>query len=109
MQTLKDDMQQLEHVLSASGGKLEVSKCFYDIVAWEFTPQGDPIPMPHKTINDNTSGIGITERGQMSSSEIKIKKCDDAHWTWGVWKTVMGDQTKQLELSGKKATTLHLL
>jgi hypothetical protein len=32
-------------MIEASGGKLELSKCFYYILSWKFDEEGNAIPM----------------------------------------------------------------
>ena len=44
-QQLHHDMLIWQELLEASGGKLELSKCFYYILSWKFNRDGDDIPM----------------------------------------------------------------
>jgi hypothetical protein len=41
---LKYDMIAWKEVLEASGGKLELTKCFYYILTWKFDGKGNPVP-----------------------------------------------------------------
>jgi hypothetical protein len=79
------------------------------LLAWDFTPEGDPIPMPHKAIKATTSGIQITERGNSDQSTVNIKNGAAAHKTLGAWKTVTGDQSKQLTMLQEKSDNFAAL
>ena len=37
---LQHDAQEWEQLLAATGGKLELSKCFYYILQWKFDEEG---------------------------------------------------------------------
>jgi hypothetical protein len=42
---LRQDMMFWQELLEASGGKLELPKCFYYVFAWRFDAKGNPYPM----------------------------------------------------------------
>jgi hypothetical protein len=42
---LTQDMTIWNELLESSGGKLELSKCFYYLLSWKFDQEGNGIPM----------------------------------------------------------------
>lgn len=62
------------NLLSATGGKLELAKCFYYILSWKFSAQGDAIP---ETIEDQetmTNLITVTDKINKESGIIAKKE-----------------------------------
>jgi hypothetical protein len=61
----KEDAQLWEGLLSATGGELELKKCFYYVLSWKWDNNGNPIPenikdqqldaLEVKMTNSNTS------------------------------------------------------
>lgn len=45
VQHLEKDAHYWQNLVIVSGGYLELSKCFYYLLAWTFTNTGYPIPM----------------------------------------------------------------
>ena len=70
--------QWWEELLTATGGKLELKKCFYYIISWAFDDDGNPHIVtetpPEITIHDHTTEDTVT---------IKSKDCDKSHKTLG--------------------------
>jgi hypothetical protein len=100
---LQQDTQSWTDLLYASGGQLELSKCFYYMLAWKFTPEGDPIPLtiaelqlPQITIHDPVTG---------NTTEIVQKEVDAAHKTLGVYKTIIGHENDHLQYLQEKSDT----
>jgi hypothetical protein len=46
VQTLQTDAQHWESLLFISGGKLELNKCFFHALTWQFGADGTPSPLP---------------------------------------------------------------
>lgn len=101
--TLKMDTQIWDQLLSASGGKLEFSKCFYYILSWKFTSEGDPEPMTTAEIQAQTGPLTVPGDNN-EPIEIKMLDVNDSHKTLGAHKTMIGDETKQLEELQTKST-----
>ena len=68
LQELRQDAQRWAELLQASGGKLELTKCFYFLLIWLFKPDGTPMPtpksqLPYKLIlKDGDSEVEITHK-----------------------------------------------
>jgi hypothetical protein len=91
---LQKDTQCWSDLLHASGGQLELSKCFYYMLAWKFFTEGDPIPLtidelelPQITIQNPSTGETI---------EIVQKEVDESHKTLGVYKTIIGKEKNHM-------------
>jgi hypothetical protein len=81
---LRHDMNAWKELLKASGGKLELTKCFYYILTWKFDNKGNPIPtmiaeiMRNKRTNHHTGHIYkrhhnyTTKRGRRSSQNTQM-------------------------------------
>lgn len=92
-QTLQEDAQYWENLLSISGGCLEPSKCFYYVLAWTFLSKGDPIPMNMTDLSEQATPIQIQEFGKEEFTTIAIKAPEVAHKTLGVWKSMIGNDS----------------
>jgi hypothetical protein len=95
-----DNLQQATQIwselLEASGGKLELSKCFYYALIWTFNKDGDPIP----TTIDEQQAMGIkqikiVDRATGQVHPIAQKECEEPHKTLGVHKNIIGKDAKQ--------------
>jgi hypothetical protein len=53
------DMQLWASLLEATGGKLELSKCFYYIMSWKLEHNGKPIPLNINEQFDSISRITV--------------------------------------------------
>lgn len=75
---LQRTAQWWEELLTATGGKLELSKCFYYIIRWTFDSDGNPAV-------DTNLGPEIRITDHTTQQEVKVpqKKCDEAHRTLG--------------------------
>ena len=80
-----------------TGGKLELSKCFYYILQWIFDDEGK---LTHTT-KDELEAMGVMiqvqEAGKAAPRMIKHLDCATAHRTLGLHKTPMGNQDEQLK------------
>jgi hypothetical protein len=87
---LQKDSQLWSELLQASGGKLELSKCFYYLLAWKFNVEGDPIPLNITELPNNPIQI----HDKMTNKVVSIEQKDvrDAHRTLGVYKLVLGNE-----------------
>ena len=108
--TLKVATQKWSELLQASGGKLELSKCFFYALNWNFSPEGDPIPM---TIEDQKiygqNIISIIDQDSGEHVNIQQKESDQVHKTLGVYKNILGDDSYQFQTILDKSTKLAQL
>lgn len=71
--------QKWEQLLTATGGKLELTKCFFYLITWIFDKEGVA------SINTNiTPSITIEDSATHQSITIKHKKCNVPHKSLGV-------------------------
>jgi hypothetical protein len=68
-------------LLDASGGTLELSKCFYYILSWKFDKKGNDLPMiiaeqrhqhvvPIQIKSDNNSSVKIQQKEDHNAHKI---------------------------------------
>lgn len=88
---LENDTQYWERLLSVSGGFLELTKCFYYILAWSFTPTGNPILYTPQKIAALSKSIQLQEFGKLTHTTIASKHANEPHKTLGVWKAMTGN------------------
>ena len=79
--TLQDTAQAWEQLLYSTGGALELSKCFYYIIAWKWNKEGRA---RLATPDDIAPRISVTSSKTGNSVEIEMKDCREAHKTLGV-------------------------
>ena len=96
VKALESDAQYWANLLSVSGGCLELPKCFYYVLAWNFTQQGDTTPMTSEEINNCASKIKLCEFGKDELTSIKMQSVDEAHKTLGVMKTMVGNDASHI-------------
>lgn len=106
VRALEKDAQTWENLLSVSGGCLELPKCFYYLLAWTFSQQGDPVPMSLPEISAITSPIQLQELGKTTSTPIHIKSPEIAHKTLGVYKSMTGDETEHVKYLTQRSSNL---
>ncbi len=89
---LQQSAQTWEQLLSASGGKLQLSKCFFYMMCWKWDTEGKPTLMTSTQMNYDMKMID-TQSGTIKS--IKKKECTDAHRTLGAWPGPFCKETHQ--------------
>jgi len=104
------DCQSWNDLLWCSGGKLELPKCSYHVLRFEFLPNG--IPYPKKIIDDLQLLVKDAETGNMI--HIPIKQPEEPHKTLGHWKAPIArtnhqNQNKQLTVLKEKAKEIALI
>ncbi len=89
---LTHEAQTWNDLLFISGGKLELTKCSFHVLQFNFKPDGSPRPLlftpPSVTLHDSESHFPI---------EIPGLRPDAAHKTLGHWKSPAGRQRPQLQ------------
>ena len=103
---LQSDASIWERLLSATGGKVELTKCFYYILQWEFDEEGVPSHMSKQKLEAMGVQIQIKETGKDQPTKIKHLDCDEAHRTLGVYKTITGNQMEQKKQTSQKGETI---
>ena len=76
--SLTTTAQWWEELLTASGGKLELPKCFYYIIRWTFNEYGDPIIGPDPKIP-----IHIIDHTNNQEESVTQKPTSESHRTLG--------------------------
>ena len=102
-QKLKDDMIIWQQLLEASGGKLELSKCFYYILTWSFDSEGFAIADSIADQRKQIAQIEIPLSGSIKSIAITQKEPGEAHKTLGCYKTIIGCEKEQAKYLQQKA------
>jgi hypothetical protein len=96
--SLAADMQLWASLLETTGGKLELSKCFYYILSWKFDYNGKPVPL---NINDQLYFIfPITVQDSTTGKDVTIRQYEvhSPPRALGVWKTMIGGESDHLEV-----------
>ena len=107
VRNLQGATQTWAKLLEASGGKLELSKCFYYVLSWKFTNEGCPIPMTIQE-QEHLHYPKITINDPETNNEIYIqqKECQCHHKTLGVHKNILGDDSYQFAELLKKSNNM---
>jgi ribonuclease HI len=93
---LREDATWWAGLLAATGGKLELSKCFYYLLTWKFDTKGNPIAETIAEQNDNNNRIML----QNDTSEgvyLQQKEVWISHKTLGTHKTMVGNELTHLK------------
>ena len=94
---LQNDAIEWNKLLSATGGKLELTKCFYYILHWQFDDEGIATPTSKEELEKLGVKILIKENEDDEPTEIRHLDCDTAHRTLGLYKSITGNQTMQIQ------------
>ena len=99
---IQSQLQQLaqdwEHLITCSGGRLELSKCFYYLLQWTFQEHGRPrlrnLPPSTISIKDTTDGRPY---------QIHHKPVDVPHRTLGAYISPNSNESQAIEAISTKA------
>lgn len=100
--------QQWEAPLSASGGKLELDKCFYYLINWKFDQEGWPTLKPSLEMKD----FQVTIQDSITKKDQLIQQWDSCvpHQTLGIVESSTLTNEGKLDWVHKKITDLtHVL
>jgi hypothetical protein len=100
VEVLQADAQHWEKLLFTSGGKLELSKCFFYLLYWQFNDDGIPELTPKTQIPHR---LMLTQGNDHHPTEIEQKDCTQAHKTLGVMKTPNRSQAGEITRLTKKS------
>jgi hypothetical protein len=107
---MKEDGYLWTKLLEASGGKLELSKCFYYLLTWQWDRKGNAIPSDKSEQKKLQNAIYMHSTQQQETSlnnelDIKQKDINISHKTLGATKNITGNEQDQfiylLEKSNK--------
>jgi hypothetical protein len=100
---LTHDMTTWNELLEASGGKLELSKCFYYVLSWKFDKEGNGLPM-YISERQNQHAVPIKiKTAAHDLITIKQKEVNIAHKTLGCFKAIDGNEKEQIKYLSDKS------
>jgi hypothetical protein len=94
---LTRDMTVWNELLEASGGKLELSKCFYYILSWKFDNEGNGVPMTIAEQKQQQAAPIQIKTNNNTSVTITQKEVHQAHKTLGCFKAIDGNEQAQIQ------------
>ena len=89
---MKTTAQWWEQLLHATGGKLELPKCFFYVIYWAFNEEGEPRLLTPADLNTT---VTVTDSENGTETEIAQKSCYSSHKTLGVLETPSGDYSDE--------------
>jgi hypothetical protein len=98
---LQEDAQTWERLLWPSGGLLEINKCRYYIIQWEFGLSGNAhmVTAPQQQFQS----FLLSEGKSGHNVQVPQLDCNDTFRTLGIHKTISGDQSEQIRLLKEKS------
>jgi hypothetical protein len=103
---LQQNTQKWEILLAATGGKLELLKCFYYFLCWDFDAEGAPRHITKQELEEAGVTISIQESGEKNKTIINHLDCNTTNRTLGLQKTPIGNQDKQLKQIHEKSNDI---
>jgi hypothetical protein len=100
---LRHDMVAWKELLEASGGKLELTKCFYYILTWTFDRRGNPIPTTIHEQRQITNQISVPDTFTNDIIQIQQKEINEAHKTLGCYKCIIRNELTEMEYQNQEA------
>jgi hypothetical protein len=85
-----------KELLEASGGKLELTKCFYYILTWKFDPIGTPIPTTIQEQFTVAEQISLLDTYTDTIIHIQQKVITEAHKTLGCYKCIVRNEVAEM-------------
>jgi hypothetical protein len=98
---LEREGQTWERLLWTVGGKLELSKCLYYLLFYNFAPNGTP--HMESATNMEQDHVALTSGLSPIRNPIHHRDHSQAHQTLGIWPTPEGTQDKQYSESLAKS------
>jgi hypothetical protein len=105
MQRMEYDAQLWSNILYCTGGKLELPKCSFHVLSFQFRPNGKPVPI----LDNYPNKIHITDMETQESIPILSKRPFETHKTLGHFKSPTSNQRQALHDIQTKAERLALL
>jgi hypothetical protein len=102
---LQEDGRKWVGLLEGTGGKLELTKCFYYLLSWGWDKTGSPYP---QKISEQPQGLNkINIRDNSASPEyIQQKEVEESHRTLGVHKSICGREDDHLKVLTEKSNNI---
>ena len=100
---MEEAAQYWEQLLDATGGKLELPKCFYYILRWNFNKEGEASLATKEEIPYE---IKLTQSQSGEECTIEQKDCREAHKTLGSHVAPSLSSKKQYEIQRESAIKL---
>jgi Reverse transcriptase (RNA-dependent DNA polymerase) len=97
--TLEEDGVKWAGLLAASGGKLELQKCFYYILSWSWNSKGDATPQEIKEQGEE----GVIYLDKESKIGVIQKEVFASHKTLGTYKCMNGNESDHYKYLYKKS------
>jgi hypothetical protein len=94
---LCQDLMFWKELLEASGGKLELPKCFYYVLAWKFDSKGNPYPMSIAEQRNLVDQIHITDSSTNQTIPIQQKEVSKGHKTLGCYKSIIENEDNEIQ------------
>ena len=88
---MRHDAQLWNDLLWSSGGALELPKCTYQVIHWQFTADGSPVLQGGQV----GEPILLHSGDRSNLQKIPSRSAHSAHKTLGYYKDPAGNQTKQ--------------
>ena len=79
-------MMYWKELLESSGGKLELTKCFYYILSWKFDEEGNATTTTKEQQRNIYTQIRIHDKANNAQTLIVQKEVSKAHKTLGCFK-----------------------
>ena len=91
---MKANAQIWSNLLSTTGGALELSKCSYHVMAWQFTGRGSPV-----LIADPRNYAGVTVIDPISGGEKVSNICHHTRHTkhWDITKNQLESKKNSID------------
>ena len=105
LQNMTADAQLWSNLLYCSGGKLELPKCSFHVLRFEFRPNGQPVPV----LDEFNDRIRVQDLDTREYIPIPSKRAFAPHKTLGHFKSPYSRPTAELQNICKKAERLALL
>jgi hypothetical protein len=97
------DAQLWEGLLNATGGELQLSKCFYYILSWKWDKNGTP--SPQNKIEQQITPLTLKMTTNKTSEDLNQKECHESHKTLGTHKCILGKESTQYQVLLEKSNT----
>ena len=105
LRRMQYDAQLWNNLLYSTGGKLELPKCSFHVLRFDFRPNGTPVP----EIASHDDKIHITDLESNRLIPIPSKRAFEPHKTLGHYKSPMARQQTELNNLQSKAERISLL
>jgi hypothetical protein len=104
LQKLKEDGNMWAQLLQASGGMLELGKCFFYLLTWTWDSKGNPVPANINSQKLLTNSEGIYLNG--SKEILRQKEVQDSHKTLGTYKCLVGKEQDHVGFLTEKSNRM---